>query len=366
MKIKVTQEKLNKALTCVSRIAANKSTLPILNNILIRVDNKKVSLITTNLDMAIVDYLPVSESENGVITVPAKLLTEFISNLPKGETVEISSNDTKVLIKAGKYSSTINGALAEDFPELPEIDEKTAVVFKVGAEEFKNSISQVIIASSNDLTRPALTGLYFDTNDGSLFAVSTDGYRLAKKELIKKVESEVKAIVPSSTLHEVLRTISDDVDDIEISFNEDLVQFRLGETEIVSKLIDASYPNYTALIPKNNDTKVILDRDELIRTIKLAALFARSVDGSIVCEAKAPETFSVKSIANEFGENDSSLQTPVEKDSKTRLNSRFFLDALNSIYSKEIVMEFSSNVKPILVYGKNDNTYIHIIMPLNK
>ena len=366
MKIKVTQEKLNKALTCVSRIAANKSTLPILNNILIRVDNKKVSLITTNLDMAIVDYLPVSESENGVITVPAKLLTEFISNLPKGETVEISSNDTKVLIKAGKYSSTINGALADDFPELPEIDEKTAVVFKVGAEEFKNSISQVIIASSNDLTRPALTGLYFDTNDGSLFAVSTDGYRLAKKELIKKVESEVKAIVPSSTLHEVLRTISDDVDDVEISFNEDLVQFRLGETEIVSKLIDASYPNYTALIPKNNDTKVILDRDELIRTIKLAALFARSVDGSIVCEAKAPETFSVKSIANEFGENDSSLQTSVEKDSKTRLNSRFFIDALNSIYSKEIVMEFSSNVKPILVYGKNDNTYIHIIMPLNK
>lgn len=366
MKIKVTQEKLNKALTCVSRIAANKSTLPILNNILIRVDNKKVSLITTNLDMAIVDYLPVSESENGVITVPAKLLTEFISNLPKGETVEISSNDTKVLIKAGKYSSTINGALADDFPELPEIDGKNAVVFKVDAEEFKNSISQVIIASSNDLTRPALTGLYFDTNDGSLFAVSTDGYRLAKKELIKKVESEVKAIVPSSTLHEVLRTISDDVDDIEISFNEDLVQFRLGETEVVSKLIDASYPNYTALIPKNNDTKVILDRDELIRTIKLAALFARSVDGSIVCEAKAPETFSVKSIANEFGENDSSLQTSVEKDSKTRLNSRFFIDALNSIYSKEIVMEFSSNVKPILVYGKNDNTYIHIIMPLNK
>ena len=366
MKIKVTQEKLNKALTCVSRIAANKSTLPILNNILIRVDNKKVSLITTNLDMAIVDYLPVSESENGVITVPAKLLTEFISNLPKGETVEISSNDTNVLIKAGKYSSTINGALADDFPELPEIDEKNAVVFKVGAEEFKNSISQVIIASSNDLTRPALTGLYFDTNDGSLFAVSTDGYRLAKKELIKKVESEVKAIVPSSTLHEVLRTISDDVDDIEISFNEDLVQFRLGETEVVSKLIDASYPNYTALIPKNNDTKVILDRDELIRTIKLAALFARSVDGSIVCEAKAPETFSVKSIANEFGENDSSLQTSVEKDSKTRLNSRFFIDALNSIYSKEIVMEFSSNVKPILVYGKNDNTYIHIIMPLSK
>lgn len=366
MKIKVTQEKLNRALSCVSRIAVSKSTLPILSNILIRVEDKRVSLITTNLDMAIIDYLPVSESENGVITVPAKLITEFISNLPKGENIEISAKDTKVSIQAGKYSSVINGTLADDFPELPEIDEKKAVVFKVGAEDFKSSISQVIIASSNDLTRPALTGLCFDTDNGSLFAVSTDGYRLAKKEMIKKVESEVKSIVPASTLHEVLRMISDDIEEVEISFNEDLVQFRLGETRIVSKLIDASYPNYSALIPKNNDTVITLNRDELIRTIKLAALFAKSVDGSIVCEAKTPDSFSVKSIANEFGENDSNLQTQVEKDSKTRLNSRFFIDALNSMYNKEIVMEFSSSVKPIVIHGKNDDTYIHIIMPLNK
>lgn len=366
MKIKVTQEKLSKALTCISRIAINKSTLPILGNILIRVEDKKVSLITTNLDMAIISYLPVSESENGVITVPAKLITEFVSNLPKGENIEISTNDTKVSIKAGKYSSTINGTIADDFPELPEIDEKNAVIFKTSAEDFKNSIGQVIIASSNDLTRPALTGLCFDTNNGSLYAVSTDGYRLAKKEMIKKVESEVKAIVPSSTLHEVLRTISDDTEEIEISFNEDLVEFKLDETRIVSKLIDASYPDYTALIPKNNDTVVTLDRDELMRTIKLAALFARSVDGSIICEAKAPDSFSVRSIANEFGENDSNLQTTVEKDSKTRLNSRFFIDALNSIGSKEVIMEFSSSVKPIVIHGKNDDTYTHIIMPLNK
>lgn len=366
MKIKVTQEKLSRALTYVSRIAINKSTLPILNNILIRVDNKKVSLITTNLDMAIVDYLPVSDSENGVITIPARLITDFVSNLPKGESIEITTKDTKVTIKAGKYSSVINGTLADDFPELPEINEKKAVVYKISAEEFKNSINQVIIASSNDLTRPALTGLYFNTNNSSLFVVSTDGYRLAKKEIIKKVESEVRAIVPASTLHEVLRMVNDDTEEIEIMFNEDLVQFCLGETKIISKLIDASYPDYTALIPKNNDTKITLDRDELTRTIKLAALFARSVDGSIVCEAKTPDSFSVKSIANEFGENDSNLQTSVNKDSKTRLNSRFFIDALNSIYTKEIIMEFSSSVKPIVIYGKNDDTYTHIIMPLNK
>lgn len=366
MKIKVTQDKLSKALANVSRIAIGKATLPILNNILIRVDNKRVSLVTTNLDMAVVDFLPVSSSENGVITVPAKLLTEFISNLPKGEVVEISTKDTKVTIKAGKYSSKINGSPADDFPELPEINEKEAVTYKIGVDEFKNSLGQVIIAASNDLTRPALTGVYFDTNDNSLFAVSTDGYRLAKKQLIKKVESEVKAIVPAGSLHEVLRSISDDMEEVEISFNDDLVRFRLGEIEIVSKLIDASYPNYQALIPKDNDISLDLDKEEAIRTTKLAALFARSVDGSIICEAKSPDTLSIRSVANEFGENDSTIKVSVDKDCVTRLNSRFFITALNAIDSPDITMEFSSGVKPIVLHGKDDREYIHIIMPLSK
>ena len=160
MKIKVSQEKLSRALNNVSRIAIGKVTLPILNNVLIRVENKKVSLITTNLDMAIEDFLPVSSSENGVITVPAKLLAEFVSNLPKGETISIESKDTKVTIKSGKYSSVINGTIADDFPELPELNEKEAVIYKINTDDFKTSIGQVMIASSNDLTRPALTGIF--------------------------------------------------------------------------------------------------------------------------------------------------------------------------------------------------------------
>lgn len=366
MKIKVTQEKLSKALNNVSRIAIGKVTLPILNNVLIRVDNKKVSLITTNLDMAIIDFLPVSSSEDGVVTVPAKLLAEFVSNLPKGETIEISSNDTKVTISSGKYSSTINGTLADDFPELPEINEKTAVVYKIGVNEFKNSVGQIIIASSNDLTRPALTGVYFNTTDDNALAIAaTDGYRLAEKKLIDKVESEVKAIVPSNSLQEVLRSINDEMEEVEVSFNEDLVRFRLGEVEIISKLIDASFPDYQKLIPKENNIKVVLNRDELVRVTKLAALFARSVGGSIVCETKTPDLFLVKSIANEFGENDSVIETKVETPGRINLNSRFLIDALNALEEKEIKFEFSDRIAPVVLKNKKNNNYTHIIMPLN-
>lgn len=365
MKITVTQEKLSKALNNVSRIAIGKVTLPILNNVLIRVDNKKVSLVTTNLDMAVIDFLPVSSSDDGVVTVPAKLLAEFVSNLPKGETIEIVSKDTKAEIKAGKYSSTINGTIADDFPELPEFDEDKSVIYKIGVDEFKTSIGQVIIASSNDLTRPALTGIYFNTYDNKLAIAATDGYRLAEKIIIDKVESEVKAIVPASSLHEVLRSIGDDVEEVEISFNDDLVRFRLGEVEIISKLIDASYPDYQRLIPKDNEIKVTLDREELIRVTKLAALFARSVGGSIICETKAPDTFLVKSIANEFGENDSKIETATDKDGRVNFNSRFLIDALNTLESKEIEFEFSSRVTPTVLKNKKDNKYTHIVMPLN-
>ncbi len=366
MKIKVTQEKLSRALNNVSRVAIGKVTLPILNNVLIRVDQKKVSLITTNLDMAIIDFLPVSSSEDGVVTVPAKLLAEFVSNLPKGEIVEISSKDTKVTISAGKYSSTINGAVADDFPELPEINEESAVTFKMGIDEFKVSVNQVIIASSNDLTRPALTGVYFNTDKDVLAIAATDGYRLTEKKIIEKVKSEVKAIVPSSSLQEVLRSIPESAEEIEISFNEDLVRFRFDEVEVISKLIDASFPDYQSLIPKDNKVKTSLNREELIRVTKLAALFSRSVGGSIICETIVPDTFSVKSIANEFGENDSRIEATVDQAEKVNLNSRFLLDALNALEESEITFEFSSGVTPIVLKNEKSDKYTHMIMPLNK
>lgn len=365
MELEATQEKLSHALNNVSRIAIGRATLPILNNVLVRVDKGKVSLTTTNLDMAIIDFLPVSASKDGVTTIPAKLLAEFVSNLPRGEIIKITEKDSKITISSGKYSSIINCTPADDFPELPEIDQEKAVVFKIGVDEFKNGISSVIVASSNDLTRPALTGIFFNTANNILAIAATDGYRLAERKLIKNVQSEIKVIVPTNTLQEVLRSISDDVEEVEMSFNDDLVRFRLGEVEIISKLIDASFPDYQRLIPKDNNIKLVINREELIRVTKLASLFARSVNGSIVCETQKPDTFIVKSVASELGENDSKIETPVEDEGKVTLNSRFLTDALNVLDENNIIFEFSNRVSPILLRNQEDEDYTHIIMPLN-
>lgn len=366
MEIKILQEKLAKALSNVSRVAGGaKATLPILNNVLIRVDDGKVSLTTTNLDMAVVSYLPASQSKNGVITVPARLMAEFVSNLPRGEVVEIVGKDDKVTIKAGGYVSTINGAPADDFPELPEMDDEKAVKYRMGVEEFREGLSQVMIAASSDTTRPALTGVYFNTFEGALFLAATDGYRLAERKFIEKVESEVTAIVPTVSLQEVLRSVGDDVDEIEILFDETQVRFRIGEIEVTSKLIDGSFPDYRQLIPKETEISVDLKRDELVRVTKLAALFAKEVGGSIVCKTSAEnEEFSIASVANELGENNSEIKTKVTVDGKVTLNSRFLLDALNVLDGNKVKFGFSNKLDPVVLKAEKDERYIHIVMPL--
>ena len=372
MEIEVSAEKLSKALNNVSRIASSKVTLPVLNNVLIKVKDKKVSLITTNLDMAIIDFLPVSNSKDGVITVPARLLAEFASTLPKKEKVTLSIKNDKINIEAGKYSSIINGAPADDFPELPEIDEKKAVVFKLSTEEFKNSATQVVVASGNDFNRPALTGVHFYTDDKNLYMIATDGYRVAKKKLISEVKSEISVTIPSNSLQEVLRSIDDSMDEIEIAFNEDLIRFRLGEIEIISKIIDAEYPPVGNLIPKTTKISIDVDREELIRVVKLASLFARHATNDIIAfETKSPDTLSIYSIANEFGENNSSIDTKVNEDGKIFMTSHYLLDALNVIDSPRISINFNNGAtgNPIesamILKGTNSEYYIHIIMSVD-
>ncbi len=366
MEIKILQEKLAKALNIVSRVAGgSRATLPILNNVLVRVDDGKVTLTTTNLDMAVVSYLPAGQCQNGVVTVPARLIAEFVGNLPRGEMVEISAKNEKVEIRAGGYRSVINGATADEFPELPEIDEAQVVKFRMGVEEFKDGLSQVMMATSNDTTRPALTGVYFNTYEGALYLAATDGYRLAERKFIEEVESEVKVIVPTPSLQEVLRSLSDDVAEIELWFDETQVRFKFGDIEITSKLIGGSFPDYRQLIPKQTEIMTVLKRDELMRITKLAALFAKEVGGSIVCRTSVEnESFAVASVANELGENNSEIKVKVEVDGKVTLNSRFLLDALNALDGNEVEFSFSNRLDPIVLRATKKTDYVHIIMPL--
>ena len=368
MEIEVQQDKMAKALNLVSRVAMGaKSTLPILANVLIRANEGEVSLVATNLDMGIKVYVPVVSAKNGVITVPARIISEIVGNLPRGEVVKMKLENTTLEIVAGRYRSKVNGVIADDFPELPATDEKDAVTYKVPMEQFRLGMSEVVFAASGDTTRPMLTGVCFNTRKGTLYIAGTDGYRLAERKFVENVKSEVRAVVPRATLQEVLRSLSDEMEEVEMMFTETQVRFRMGEVEVVSKLIDGSYPDYLILLPKDLGVTVVAEKGELMRMVKMAMVFARETNGAVVCRAVKDEgKFIVSSVANEAGENSSEMKVEADGDAEVRLTSKAMVEAINVIEEGKVrIMMSEKKGQAMVMKNEKSDDYVHLLMPLS-
>lgn len=364
MELSVTQENFTKALSGVGRVASNKAGLPILNNILLRTDGNRLLIAATNLEIASTHYIGAKIASPGAITLPARLMSEFVASLPKG-TIDLKVKDSHLTISSGSYSSVINGVVAEEFPELPTIDETSSVHYSISTVDFKQAVSQTIITSSNDATRPVLTGVYWHSFEGYLYLAGTDGYRLAERQLVK-TKSEVAAIIPTTTLQEVLRTISDEINEVDVLFDDTQVRFRIGESEITSRLIDGNYPDYRKLIPATSDTVIVIDAAEFIRITKIAGLFARESGGSVTLTAdQDKQTLSLHSIASELGENTSHSPAEVSSDGQVTLNSRYLSEALSVIDGDVVEFRFSGKLSPCVITAKAKQiNYKHIIMPL--
>lgn len=360
MKITVTQENLSRALNIVSRVASSRTTLPVLNNILMCTDNGQLLLTATNLELFIVESINVKITKDGVVAVPAHLITEFINNLPKTN-ITLELKDDSLKINAGSYSSTINTVSPDDFPDLPE--GKSNVKLKIDSKTFKEAAAQTISSASNDSTRPILTGIYFHTFDNNLYMTTTDGYRLAERVLME-YKTEINCIIPASTINEVVRVVGDDVDKVEININDDQAIFQIGDIRIISRLIDGNFVNYRQLIPNNTENLAILNKSEFIQAVKVAELFARESAESIILKTDSgQQLLSINSITSELGANEGKIEGDITGDNSITLNAKYLLNAVNSIEGEKVSFGFSSKISPALLVGENDN-YKHIIMPV--
>lgn len=364
MELTVTQENLAKALSTVGRVASSRTQLPILNNILLRTDGNRLLIAATNLEIASTQYIGAKIVKPGSITIPARLVSEFVGSLPKGN-VELKVVNDHLHIKTEQYSSIINGVASDDFPELPTIDETSSIQYKIKVDDFKQAVSQTIVTTSSDSTRPILTGVYWHSHDGYLYLAGTDGYRLSERRLVETV-SDVAAIIPTSTLQEVLRSISDDSDEVELLFDESQVRFRAGEAEITSRLIDGNFPDYRQLIPEKSETSIVLQKSDFVRVTKIAGLFARESGGSVTLTADSDkQTLAIHSIASQLGENTSEASAKVTSDGKVTLNSRYLSEALSVTDGDTVEFRFSGKLAPcVLTAVSKDVNYKHIIMPL--
>lgn len=361
MKLIVTQENLARALSTVGRVASSKTSLPILNNILLRTDNNRLLLAATNLEIAITEYIGAKIQSDGAITIPARLITDYINNLPKG-TVSLELDGAKLHINTDSYRSTINGVVADEFPELPEITEPQR--YTIPSQVLKKAINQTVITVSHDETRPVLTGIYVHIHEGKLFVAATDGYRLSEREVLP-VDGELSAIIPSTALQDVVRVLPDDCDEVVMLIDGLQVRFLMNDIEITSRLIEGAFPDYRQLIPKQTEVVFTVAKDEFTRITKIASLFARDSGGSVTIKTDTHTgNVSIHSLASQLGENTSEIATKPTGDGQVTLNSRYLIEALGVIDAKEISFGFSGKLAPCVLKASGDETYQHIIMPL--
>jgi DNA polymerase-3 subunit beta len=361
MKLQVTQENLNKALNSVARVANSRGTLPILANVLIKTSKNRLSIAATNLDIAITHYIGAKVSDEGSITVPARLMQDFVNSLPEG-VINLELDGNKLNITTEQYQSVVNGINAEDFPVMPAIDGGSS--WKIDGGLFKKSLQQVAFAASSDETRPVLTGVLLQSRDGKLTIAATDSYRLAEKHLGKQTQ-DFQLLIPASAMQDLLRVIGEAESDITVTYDDQQALFQVGDVELVTRLVDGQYPDYQKLIPQNFATVALLKKADFVNVTKVSSLFARESAGSVTISVdEATQKLSIRSVASQLGENTATAEAKISGSGSITLNSRFILDALNALAGEEVEFSFNGKLEATLLKDPANADYNHIIMPL--
>ena len=373
MKLTCLQENMNRGLNLVGRAAATRTTLPITNNVLLSIDQGRLKLVATNLEMAISCWIGAKVEEEGAITVPARLLTEFVASLPSDKIKMSLSPRTRTLeLKCARFEARISGIDAKDFPPIPQVED--GVTTKVEVEALRQGIGQVVFAAASDESRPVLTGVNAEFEGDILTLAAADGFRLAvyKLPLAAPVSQKTTAIIPARTLAELNRLAVDQEEAIEIkvSASKGQVLFRLKDIELVSQLVQGSFPQYAQLIPQSFNTRAVVDVAQFLRATKTASIFAR--DGSGIVRLviapggeKAPGRLSISARSEEIGDDVGEIDATVQgEEAKVAFNGKYLTDVLGVLREPQVALEVTSPSSPGVFRPVGVDNYIHVVMPM--
>ncbi len=374
MKLSCLQENLNRGLNIVGRAVATRTTLPITQNVLIMTDQSRLKLAATNLEMAISSWIGAKVEEEGAITVPARLLTEFVSTLPNDKIdMNLLPKSKTLELKCARFEARISGVDAKDFPPIPTVED--GVQTSVSALALHQAIRQVVFAAASEESRPVLTGVdaLFDGNQLTLAAA--DGFRLAvyKLTLENPVSEKTEVIIPARTLSELDRLMGDEKEVVAIQVNSRKSQalFRLSNIELVSQLVQGNFPQYNQLIPQSYGSRAVVDVAQFLRAVKTASIFARDSSGIVRLMAVPsgselnPGKLIVSARAEEVGDDVGELDAAIDgTEVKIAFNGRYMLDVLSVLPQEKVALETTSSSSPGVIRPVGADNYIHVVMPM--
>jgi DNA polymerase-3 subunit beta len=371
MKLSCLQENLSKGLGIVSRAVATRSTLPITQNVLIATDQSRLKLAATNLEIAISCWIGAKIEEEGAITIPARLLTEFISSLPNDK-IDVALTQRTLGLKCARFEARINGLDAQDFPPIPQVADGLAT--KIEIEALRDGINQVTFAAAAEESRPVLTGIQLEFDGDKLAMAAADGFRLAvhNTSLLSPVKNKTAIIVPARALNELGRFLTDQEEPVEITVNQQKSQilFKLKSIEMVSQLIQGAFPNYSQLIPQSYVTRAVVDVAEFLRAIKMASIFARDGSGIVRLVVSpgvelTPGKMNISARAEEVGDNMGEIDALIDGEAaKIAFNAKYLSDVLSVLDEKQVALETTTSSSPGVLRPVGTDNYIHVVMPM--
>ncbi len=373
MKLTCVQENLSKALSVVNRAVATRTSLPVLSNVLVATERSMLKLSATNMEISTTVMVGCKIDSEGAVTVPARLLTDLVSQFDAGPVdFELNPETLELSLSSGKYNATLKGISADDFPPLPAAE--PGATLRLDSTTLKQMIDLTTIATATDDSRPVLSGVSISIDSNSIVFAAADGYRLAIKRLNAEtgVEKAVQIIVPRSSMIELSRILGDTREEVEIVISPQAthVAFQVAGVQMISHLIEGQFPNYEQLVPTDSSTRVVLNAAEFSKATRIAAIFARSGSNVIRMEVDSGDadagTVSISAESADIGANSGQLDADVDGEQAfIAFNARFLGECLSTVHTEEVEVQLSGSTSPGLIRPRNDDSYIHVIMPMH-
>lgn len=364
MKIQLLQENLIRSLVLSTRIIQQKSQLPILEHILINAKPDGSTITAASIDMTVIIRIRSKTDHPGTVCVPAKLLHEFVSTLPK-ETVTMEVEKEQMRLSCGKVNASFSTVPAAEFPPLTVEDNPILEPLESG--EFSRAIERVLFSAAHDDSRPVLAGVRMRKNEGRTEFVTTDGYRLSIYKTPIAVPVQENTIVPARALREILRIIAEKKTQKEIFMGpggENQILFRIEDIDLYCRRIEGEFPAFERIIPKTSTTRCTLNREEFIQAVRTVSIFARD-NANIVQFSITGGVFTVRATSAQLGEGQVGVESQTEgDDAEIAFNSRFLIEYLSAIPDETIIFEMTGALNPGAFKVPGEEEHLHIIMPV--
>lgn len=384
MKLICTQENLNRAISYLEKVAGKQSTLPILSNFLIETEKGRLKISATNLEIGIITSIGAKIEKEGRIAVPAKLLSNFIHNLPLGDVIELESDTEGLTIISTTYQIKIKGLDGKDFPIIPEYTEE--YFFSFPAQELKTALSRLLFCISLNNARLELTGVHIFFYKDRIELAATDSFRLAEETIpfidqqgggyTEFLSQNQSLIIPGNTLHEIIHVITPESREVKVALKENQIFFEIDGVQIISRIINGKYPDYKQIIPKNFSLQVRIEKESFQRAVKIASSFSSYSSGEITLTFQPEEKkYTLSSASQEIGENKTELPLEVVRGGEkvtVVFNPRYVLEGINALSSDKILFLLNDGATPaaLRMYDekniKQTENYLYIVMPIRK